>query len=182
MSKLSDLANAALASLLGNVNNSDIATFAINIGGAATIKTTGAFKYTVNGVKCAKAALAAQSIAVTHDAYGAASTGYVQPAGKTVYLTLGLNAAGGVAVVQGSYAGQKPGFDPAVGVGAAYNQGTSFIGNGAVPDVPAGYTAVAVIKVVTAGVATFTPGTTALDAANVTVSYFDVAVLPAGLL
>jgi len=182
MSKLSDLTSAALASLLGNVNFSAKATYAINAAGAATIKTTGAFEYTVGGVKYSKAALAAQSIAVTHDAYGNAFTGYVQPAGVTTYLTLALNAAGTVAVVQGTYAGQKPGQDPAVGVGPAYNNGTSFIGSGAVPDVPAGYTAIAVIKVVTAGVATFTPGTTLLDAANVTPSYFDVAVLPSGLL
>lgn len=182
MSKLSDLTSAALVSLLSNVNFSPKATLAINVGGAATVKTTGAFEYTVNGVKCTKVALAAQAITVTHDSYGNANTGYVQPAGVTAYYTLALNAAGTVAVVQGTYAGQKAGTDPAVGVGAAYNGGVSFIGSGAVPDVPSGYTAVGVIKIVTAGAATFTAGTTALDAANVTATYFEVAVLPSGLL
>lgn len=182
MSKLSDLSSAAIAAVLGNMNYSAIATFAINLAGAATIKTTGAFAYTINGVKRARAAFAAQSLVVTHNAQSVASKGYVQPAGKTAYFTIGLDAAGGVAVVQGSYAGQKPGMDPYVGVGVAYNQGTSFVGSGAIPDVPAGFTAVAVMKVVTAGVATFTPGVTALDATNVTVSFFDVAVLPSGVL
>lgn len=182
MPKLSDLNTVALAALLGNTNNGAKAVLAINAGGAATVKTTGAFEYTVNGVKYTKVALAAQAITVTHDAQGNASTGYVVPAGVTVYYTLALNAAGTVAVVQGTYAGQKPGFDPAVGVGAAYMGGTSFIGNGAIADVPAGYTAVGVIKIVTAGAATFTAGTTLLDAANVTASYFDIEMLPAGLL
>jgi hypothetical protein len=180
MAKLSDLTNSALVSLLSNVNLSK-GVLAINIGGAATVKSTNAYSYTVNGVLLSKALLAAQSIVPTHDAYGNAAAGYVQPAGVTAYLTLGLNAAGAVCVAQGTFAGQKAGTDPAVGVGPAYNQGISFIGSGAVPDVPMGYTAIGVIKVVT-GAATFTPGTTALDAANVTASYFDVAVLPAGLL
>lgn len=181
MSKLSDLNSAALSALLGNVNLTK-GVLAINAGGAATVKSTNAYTFTVNGVQYTKAALAAQAITVTHDEYGNAFAGYVQPAGVTAYLTLALNAAGTVAVVQGTYAGQKPAADPTIGVGSAYNNGTSFIGRGAVPDLPAGYTPIGVIKVVTAGAATFTPGTTLLDAANVTATYFDVCLLPAGLL
>lgn len=181
MAKLSDVTNAAILALLSNVSTVK-PVLAINLGGAATVKTTNAISYTVNGVQYSKAALSAQAITATHDAYGNAAVGYVQPAGTTVYYTLSVNAAGTISVAQGTYAGQKAGTDPAVGVGPAYNQGTSFIGNGAVPDVPAGYTAFGVIKVVTAGAATFTAGTTALDAANVTASYFDVMVLPSGNL
>lgn len=181
MAKLSDITNGGVLGLLSNVNLTR-GVLAINLGGAATVKSTAAYNYTVGGLFYAKAALAAQSLAVTHDAYGNAFAGYVQPAGVTAYLTLALNAAGAVAVVQGTYAGQKTGADAAVGLGNAYNNGTSFIGNGAIADVPAGYTAIGVVKVVTAGVATFTPGTTALDAANVTSSYFDVCMLPTGVL
>lgn len=181
MAKLSDLTNSALVSLLSNFNLVK-GVLAINIGGAATVKSTNAYTYAVNGVQYTKAALAAQAITATHDAFGNVAAGYVQPAGVTAYLTLALNAAGTVAVVQGTYAGQKAGSDPAVGVGPAYNQGTSFIGSGAVPDLPAGYAAIGVMKVVTTGAATFTPGTTVLDAANVAVTYFDVSLLPAGLL
>lgn len=178
--KLSDVTAAALLGLLGNVSLSK-AVLAINIGGAATVKTTNALTYTVNGVLYAKAALAAQSIVVTHDAYGNAFSGYVVPVNKTVYLTLALNAAGAVSVVQGTFAGQVAQGDPTIGVGPAYNNGISFVGSGAVPDVPSGYTAIGVIKLVN-GAATFVPGTTALDAGTVVASYFDVAVLPAGLL
>jgi hypothetical protein len=181
MAKLSDITAAAILSLLGNrTNNKPV--LSINIGGAATVKTTAAPVYTVNGVAYTGSILAAQSVAITHDENGNAYLGYVQPAGVTAYYTLALNAAGTVSVVQGMFAGQKAGTDPTVGVGPAYSMGASFIGGGRVPDVPAGYTPFGVIKVVTAGAATFTPGTTALDAVNVTVTYFDVAVIPSSLL
>ncbi len=52
------------------------------------------------------------------------------------------------------------------------------VGDGDIPDEPAGYTAIGAIKVVTAAETTFTPGTTLLDAAGITATYFDVAVLP----
>ena len=180
MSKLSDVTSSALLELLGNVNLSK-GVLAINLAAAATIKSTGGYSYTVDGVLLAKAALAAQAITPTHDAFGNVAAGYVQPAGKTAYLTVSLNAAGVVSVAQGTYAGQTAGTDPAVGVGPAYNGGISFVGMGRVPDVPDNYTPIGVIKVVT-GASAFTPGVTALDAAGVTVSYFDVAVLPAALL
>ncbi len=170
MSNLSDITSAPIRDMLGNRSTAK-AILAINAASAATVKTTGALAYTVDGIQYAKAILSAQSIAVTHDANGAsAAGGYVQPAGTTAYLTLGVNAAGTISVSQGSYVGQD------VSLGQA---GTTALGNGRVPPAPSGYTPFGVMKVVL-GATTFTPGTTLLDAANVTVSYFDIAVLPAG--
>lgn len=176
MSRLSDV-NNAVRTLLGNVTLAK-AVLAINAGGAATVKTTSAIPYTVDGIHYSKALLAAQSIAVTHDWRRQPGGAYVQPAGTTVYYTLGLDKTGAVCVVQGSYAGQKWGTDPTLGLGNGSNMGTSYQGTGDLPDVPDGFTAFGIMKVTTSGAATFTPGTTALDAANVAVSYFDVCLLP----
>lgn len=181
MAKISDLSNVAILGLLGAFTTGK-PVLAINIASAVTVKTTGAIAATINGVALTKAALAAQSIAVTHDFTGAVSTGYVQPTGVTAYLTLGVNAAGAVSVSQGMFLGQKYNQDPTVGIGSASMLGTTFIGAGTVPDVPAGYAPFGVMKVVTAGAATFQANVTALDAANVTVTYFDVNFVPGGLL
>lgn len=170
MSNLSGITSAPIRDLMGNRSTAK-AILAINAASAATVKTTGALAYTVDGIQYAKAILAAQSIAVTHDANGnPAAGGYVQPADTIAYLTLGVNAAGAISVSQGSYLGQD------VSLGQA---GTTAVGNGRVPPAPSGFTPFGLIKVMV-GAATFTPGVTALDAANVTASYFDIAVLPAG--
>ena len=150
---------------------------AINLGGAATVKTTNALTYSVGGIMYSKAALSAQSIAVTHDTYGnPVATGiaaYVQPVLKTVIYVISVNAAGTVAVSQGTYAGQTVTFP---------NDLTRVeVGTGGVPVEPAGYTAIGAFKVALANAATFTPGTTALDATDVTVTYYDLTVLPASL-
>lgn len=175
MSALADISNGIIRKALGNVALTK-GVLAINAATAATVKTTNAISYALNGVLYSKAALAAQSIAVTHDAWGApvsaaAFPAYVLPAGKTMYLLLSLNAAGTVAVSQGTYDGQ------AVAHGTDLSK--VLVGNGAIPQEPEGYTAFGLIKVTTAGAATFTPGTTALDAANVTASYFDLLYVPA---
>jgi hypothetical protein len=176
MSSLKNIASAALRSLIGGLCLTK-ATLAINLAGAATVKTTGATTYLVGGLIYTKAALADQSIAVTHDEDGllvaSGLAAYVQPASTTVIYVIALNADGTVAVVQGSYAGQVqsyPGDLSRVNTGA-----------GGVPSEPAGYTAIGAIKVVTNGATTFTPGTTLLDAAGLTVTYHDVGILPATL-
>ena len=181
MAKLNDLTSVALLQLLSAFNTAK-GGLAINLGGAATVKTAAALQPVINGVQYTKAALAAQAINITHDAQGSAALGFVQPSGVTVYYTLGTNAAGAVSVSQGTFNGQRYSADPSVGLGSASAMGTSFIGNGAIPDVPAGFAPFGVIKVVTAGLATFTAGTTALDATNVTASFFDIALVPGGLL
>lgn len=74
----------------------------------------------------------------------------VQAAGETGYYVVGLNSAGTVKTFQGI---------------------------GAMPDVDDGYTPIGMIKVV-CGSAAFTPGTTALDAANITFTFYDLSLLP----
>lgn len=174
MSALRDILNGSLRKALGNRCLSKI-TLAINGAAAATVKSTGAINYCIDGIFYTKAALAAQSIAVTHDFQGnpvsaSAISSYVLPAGKTMYLLLCLNAAGTVAVVQGSYEGQS--------IPNGTDKAKVLVGNGDIPAEPAGYTAIGLIKITTAGAATFTPGTTALDAANVTATYHDLAAVP----
>lgn len=94
---------------------------------------------------------------------------YVQPAGKTVYYVLCVNAAGTVVVVQGTYDGQ-----PLVSGGS----GLGAEGSGSIPDIPNSLAPFGLIKIVT-GSATFTVGTTLFDAANQTSTFYDIANLPA---
>lgn len=170
MTTLAKITDGGLRRAIGDLCYSK-ATLAINLAGAATIKSTGAITYTVDGIFYSKAALSAQSIAVTHNLFGFAASGpaaYVQPANSTVIYVVALNAAGTVAVVQGGYNGQS----------VTLPGGVVMVSKGEVPEVPVGYTPIGTLKVVT-GATTFTPGTTLLDAANVTVTYTDVSLLPA---
>lgn len=171
MSKLQDITSGPVRDLMsGAVFTKGV--LAINAASAATVKTTNAIVFSVNGVMYSKAVLSAQSIAVTHNSFGNAGGSFVQPAGTTVFYTLGLDASGTVSVTQGSFAGQDL---------STLNGGTSARGSGLIPDSPAGATPFGVIKVVTNASTTFTPGTTALDAAGLTVSYFDINSLPQSL-
>lgn len=176
MSSTRNILSSAVSGALLNFCQSR-AVLAINAGSAATIKNTGAIIYCIDGVLYTKTALSAQSIAVTHGFEGnlvaAGPAAYVQPAGTTVYYVIALNAAGTVAVVQGTYSGQS--------VTYANDLTKIITGSGGIPAEPSGYTAIGVLKVVTANAATFTPGTTALDATDVTVTYYNVAVLPTSL-
>lgn len=173
MAALKDITNGILRRALGN-SNLVKAVLAINLGGAATVKTTNALSYTIDGIYYTKAALAAQAITVTHDKDGNPVGGqnlpkYVQPINTTAYYLLCVNAAGTIAVVQGSYAGQSQAYPDLQRIST---------GTGDVPQEPVGYTAFGLIKVATNGVATFDPATTALDAAGLTVSYFDLEYVP----
>ncbi len=174
MSALSLITNAITRAILGNRALTK-GVLAINAAGAATVKTTNAIVYTSDGILYSKAALAAQSIAVTHDCFGnavaAGVAAYVQPAGKTVHYLLSLTAAGTVQVSQGSYAGQSQTF--------AGDPSKVLTGSGGLPKLPDGATPFGLIKVVTANAATFNPGTTLLDAADVTATYHDLAMVPA---
>ncbi len=176
MSDLTKVSNQDIANALGGMCLTKGA-LAINAAGATTVKTTNALVYGVAGVLYTKAALANQAITVTHRFDGkpvsAADAAYVQPINKTALYVLALNAAGTVAVIQGTYAGQQVtyGSDLSKVVTAGYG----------VPTLPAGYTPIGAIKVATDGSATFTAGTTALDAAGVTATYFDLALLPVTL-
>jgi hypothetical protein len=135
---------------------------AINIAGAVTFKSTNAYTYTCDGVFKSKVALAAQAFSAGHA---------VQAVGQTMYYAVGLDAAGTVSTYQGA-----PASNNAIAAALANNQpATSVVGS--VPDVPNGVTPIGLIKVTTTSAA-FTPGTTALDAAGIAFTFFDVAVLP----
>lgn len=173
MASLKEITNGQLRFALGNSNLTK-GILAINAGGAATVKTTNALNFAIDGVYLTKAALAVQSIVPTHDAFGAPIGGqnlpvYVQPANTTVYYLLSLDATGAVKVSQGSYAGQSMLYP---------DKQRILTGSGNVPAEPAGTVAIGLIKVATGAATAFTPGTTALDAAGVTVTYFDLEYVP----
>lgn len=173
MSKLTQIMDGALRQVLGNMNFTK-GVLAINLGGAATVKTTAALIYTVGGLLLTKAALSAQSFAVTHGPRGepvaSGIAAYVQPINTTVVYLVALDATGTVAIVQGSYAGQTLSY-PA-------DLSKNLLGSGGPPEEPTGYTTIGSVKVVTNGVTTFTPGTTALDAAGLTVTFSDISIVP----
>lgn len=173
MSDLSKLSARDLISAIGTRCMTKI-TLAINAASAATVKTTGAINYTIGGIFYTAAALSNKAITVTHRADGSAVTAndaaYVQPAETTVVYVLALNAAGTLAVVQGSYAGQSITFSA--------DKSRVITGTGAIPALPAGYCPIGAIKVKTAAATTFTPATTALDAAGLTVTFSDLSQLP----
>lgn len=180
MSQSKNLLAQAIRDAVGNCNFVK-AVLAINAASAATVKTTSALTYAIAGVMYTKAALSAQSIAITHDALGnpvaSGIPAYVQPANTTVFYLLSANAAGTIAVSQGLYAGQSA----VVGTPGAFNFDASktITGTGAIPEEPAGYTTFGAIKI--ANTAAFTPATTALDAAGITATYYDLALAPPSL-
>ena len=165
---LTSVTHSGVRSLLGNRTLSR-AILAINAGGAATIKTTNAIDYCLDGIIRNKAALSAQALTVDA-AQQALVTGFsafqVQPAGKTAYYVLVLDSAGNVRCIQGSWSGMS--VDP-----FKVPKPASLI-----PDIGPSYTPFGLLKVVT-GSAAFTPGTTALDASNITFTFYDISVLPA---
>lgn len=184
MASLKEISNGQIRQCFGN-SCLIKGVLAINGAGAATVKTTSALSYTVDGVYYNKNALAAQSLAPTHDAFGGAIGGqnlpsFVQPAGSTVYYLLSLDAAGNVYVSQGTYAGQSLIYP---------DKQRQFAGTGNVPAEPKATAAgvllntcpIGMVKVATGPATTFTPGTTALDAAGLTVTYFDLEYVPSTL-
>lgn len=166
--RLSQVQNDILRKLMANVCLTKV-TLAINAGSAATIKTTGTTTYTNDGLYYTKAALSAQVLAAdaTVQTRITGQPGYyVQPISSTVYYVVGLDSAGNVKTFQGTYVGY-------VGPGA-----NPVIGDGSVPEDIGTYTPIGIIKIVTNGATTFTPATTALDAAGVTATYFDACICP----
>lgn len=150
-------------------------TLAINAGSAATVKSTGTISYSVAGVMYSVSALSAQAIT-------AAGT-YVQPVSTSVYYVATLDAAGTFRTRQSDYAGRlKDAATATGGIGnAAGNMGVR--GDGGYPDVPATECVIGMIKVTTDSSHTFTPATTALDAAGLTVTFYDLpGTLPATAL
>lgn len=173
MSKISDVTNQALRDLIGNMCLTKIVLAATG-GATATLASTGTFTFTNGGLSLSHVALAAQSIVPTHSLNGklAVTAARPLPTGKTAYFVLGVNAAGTICVVQGDYAGENL---------SQYNMGTSAMGDGSVPDVPAGYTPIGAMKMVNTSVGDFISGVTLLNVAGLTQTYTDLAIMPATL-
>lgn len=171
MSKLSDISNANLRELLG-CYSSGTCVPAMNAGGAATIKTTqspaASFFTVINGQPKLLANLSAQALtalAALQNPITGQDGFYVQPVLTTVYYLFVANAAGTVYTIQGTYDGQ-----------VIARAGRNGLGTGEMPDIAVKetYAPIGAMKVVLASTATFTPATTALDAANVTVTYASI--------
>jgi hypothetical protein len=143
--------------------NHTAATLAINGAGAATFKTTSAYAYTNDGIYKSKTALAAQAFSSGHA---------VQGTSQTRYYVVGLDGSGTVTTYQGAAPNTN-----AITEALVNGQAASSV-KGSLPDVPNGVTPVGLIKVVTDSATTFTPGTTALDAAGLTVTFYDIALIP----
>lgn len=129
-------------------------TLAINAGSAATFKTTGTNAYTVDGVFFTKTALAAQAFSAGHTALAAQ---------QACIFGVFLDNAGNVSTVQGKIASTTD-----------VNNGVASV---PLPPSQKGKCCIGMIEV-KCGTGTFTPGTTALDAANITFTFSDLMVLP----
>lgn len=174
MAKQSDISSKAVRDGIGSmcVGAATKPALQINAASAATVKTATALTYCIDGILYSKAALSAQALTVNatqQKMVTGRSTFYVQPANTTVYYLLCIDAAGTVITVQGTYSGQT-GFMP--------DSNTPVTFAGGVPDVDTSTYAVIGMLKVALGATTFTPGTTLLDAANVTVTYYDLSHIP----
>ncbi len=181
MSRVDDIFNGPLKRALTATTVSSHGFGATGGAGVATVRTTSAIISQIGGVTRTRAALAGQSLAPTHDIFGNANTSrYTQGANTTVYYVLGVDAAGSVAVVQGTFAGQNLVPPVTAGVGALANSGTSFVGDGGIPNLPEGFAPFGLMKVVAGGSGSFNPGTTGLDAAGLTFTFWDINLIPEG--
>jgi hypothetical protein len=172
MSMLKSIQNAVLRAALGNrvMTRIALAIGSSNLG----FTTAAAFSYCVNGLTYATSGATVANLVPTHDSFGvpltASKPAFVQPVSSTVHYVLGINAAGGVAISQGSYSGQV--------IRDTADLSKVLTGDGAIPAEPGGYVAFGLITVATNGSTTFTPGTTALNASGVTATFRGVAMLP----
>lgn len=134
------------------------ATLAINAASAATFKTTGTTTYCIDGILYTKAALSAQAFTAGHTALAAS---------QQCTFGVWVDSAGTISTTQGRIVSSVD----------VTNKLTAVPW----PDYVANRALIGVIEVKT-GATTFTPGTTALDAANVTATYFNTFSLPSGPL
>jgi hypothetical protein len=168
MSRLSQVQSAFLRNLLAYVCMSKV-TLAINAGSAATVKTTGGITYTSDGRYFTASALSAQVLTVNTTVQpwvNGQTTLQVQPVSTTAYYVIALDSAGSCWCIQGTWVGYSgPGANP-------------IIGDGTVPEQLGSLTPIGMFKLVTDASHTFTPATTALDAAGITVTYYDLMLCP----
>lgn len=155
-----------------------LGTKALTAGGTAkgtaagSIKTVNTVTYMHDGILRSKAAT--DNIALTGAAFTGQTVFFLLSADKSGNLTVsrGLGSAeslpSGVAAITNT-AGQvvaPPGEIPAVPLATGQNGDSQ-------PNCP-----FAIIKVVAAGGTTFTPGTTNVDAAGITTTFYDVSGIP----
>lgn len=165
MSRLSDVTNAAIKTLLGYCNLTPAPSSSTNFKATAAAAATfvnAAVQYICDGIACYKAAVTVNPFGVTH------GLAYPLPTGKTCYYAIGLDASGNYCVTQGSYVGQV----------ITGQMGATAIGDGAMPDVPAGFTLVGLMKMVNTSVGDFIIGTTLLNVSGLTQTYKDVSLMP----
>jgi hypothetical protein len=177
MSALSDVLSATLRKAIGNFCLTKVALAIHGGSAAATIASTGTMTFVIDGRFYTKAALSAQSFAVTHDFRGIAVSDtagiseYTQPVTKTAYYLVCVNSGGTVAIVQGTYSGQS--------ITVNGTPGLILTGDGDIPAEPSGYTAIGMVKIALANAATFNPATTNFDATDVTATFYDLNRVPA---
>lgn len=152
-----------------------LGVLAINAGGAATFRTTNALILAINGILTSRAALVAQAFTAGHMAQ------VPQIIGGTAYGTTALylvqcTAAGIVSTKQSNIA--IAGVDANGRVGGV-QMPAGWDQRAMLPEPDANNAAIGFIKVTTGNATTFTPGTTALDAANVTTTYTNLGFMPA---
>lgn len=148
--------NAGLPDIVNQYLRNVLGTMCFSNGGAAIattkskVKLAAAVDYSIKGVMYSKA--------ITDNLW--TLTGSVIPLLGTGRWLLCLNAAGTASVIAGTSAG--------------YAASIPVDSNGAPTVCP-----IAEVKVVCANAATFTPGTTLLDATDVTATYTNLALVPA---
>lgn len=119
--------------------------------------TTNNVVYTVDGVAYSKAAANNVAFSSGHTALAA---------GCECIFAVWVDSSGNITTTQGAIV------DTASLSGGT---GTKVV---AMPDVVASKALIGLIKVKTAGAATFTPNTTAMNASNVTTTFYDTSVMP----
>ena len=156
---------------------------AINLGGAATVKTTAAIDYCIDGIAYQKAILSAQALTVdttAQEAITGQKTFHTQQANTTAFLLLVVDKDGNVRCLQGLANGQSQVVIGSNTIDLGYCKVPK--GDGSIPDPNIGqstekYCAFGLIKVAT-GATTFLPGTDALDKASVTFTFYDLSAVP----
>ena len=124
-----------------------------------TLNTANVINYTIDGVYYAKAVVNNQAFTSGHTALAA---------GQECHFAVWVDSAGTVTTTQGKIVATAD----LAGTGGSAELVVPF------PDVVASKALIGLVKVLTAGAATFTAGTTALNATNVTATFQDTAVMP----
>lgn len=157
---LEDIPGKEERAMLGN-RCLGFATLAIDAN-TENVQTGTAFSYCINGIMYTKAAVAeidVSALAVIDEA-GDTTTMSAQATATDRWYLLVVNSAGTIKVVQG--------------------QAVASGGDCLIPGCPEDYAPFGAVKVENATGSDFTFGTTGLDTANITDTYMNLSVVPAG--